>query len=151
MSFTLTTLLSNTIVLQTLECSEYHPPHKIQWPALFLLSSFSYQKPTPYFSPPCFLYHFFQIFLDNLSLFTELFFRFTAWRCVCVLGGGGSCMHQHTCVHFCLSRVLWIKFISFYNNLSVSWIMKLFEFLCSVVVVVVFWGEGGCSWGSVQN
>ena len=45
----------------------------------FFLPGFSYLEATFCFSPSCFLHRFFQVFLENLSLSTELFFKSLPW------------------------------------------------------------------------
>ena len=63
------------------------PNNKVQWSALFLLPGSSYLEPTPCFCPPFYLCQLFQIFLENLSLFKNIFFSPIAPinDCVCVL------------------------------------------------------------------
>ena len=74
---TFTTLLVSSVLLQTLESSECHP--STQNPVVSSLSlNFSYLEPIPCLFPSCLLHHFCQIFLENLSLFTE-FFKATAF------------------------------------------------------------------------
>ena len=98
LSFILDALVSSEV--QTLLPSEYTIlPHKVQWSRLFLVPGFNYLEPTPCFRPSCFLHHFFQIFLENLSLFTGLFFKSTALRymCVCVCVCFGQSIHCDMC------------------------------------------------------
>ena len=52
--FTFTFLPGSSALLQTPECSEYHPS-EVLWSALFLLPGSSYLEPTPCFCPPFYL------------------------------------------------------------------------------------------------
>ena len=61
-------------------------PNKVQWSALFLLPGSSYLEPAPCFCLSFYLCHFFQIFLENLSLLKSHFFSpiVLTYDCVCV-------------------------------------------------------------------
>ena len=89
--FTFTLLPGSSALLQTPECSEYHPSErkKVLWSALFLLPDSSYLEPTP-----CICHHSTSVssFKSSLktSLLKGLFFSPIALNvcvCVCVWGG----------------------------------------------------------------
>ena len=77
------TLLSSSILLQTPECSEYHPFAQSSGQRS-LLSSYNNIEQTTRFYPSLILCQFLQIFLENLSPFKNFFFIPPALRCLCV-------------------------------------------------------------------
>ena len=74
----------HSALLYTPECSECHP--FAQSPVISVLSLSRFQLCTTCLCPSFLFYlcWFFQIFLQNLSLFKNLFFSCIALRCVCV-------------------------------------------------------------------
>ena len=73
-------------------------PNKVQWSAL--LPGSSCLEPTPCFCPSFYIYQFFQVFLENLSLFKNPPFTPIAqrYKCVCVC----------VCVCVCACCMHWI-------------------------------------------
>ena len=82
--FTFTLLPGSSALLQTPECSKYHPSIRPHCQRSFSYQGSNYLKPTSCLCPSCYLCHFFQMFLENLFVFRKLFLHSIALRCVCV-------------------------------------------------------------------
>ena len=85
-------------------------PHTVQWSAFFLLPGSSYLEPAPCLCPSFCICQFFQIFLENLSLFKTLFFSPIALIhnsvhvvCACV------CVHVRTCCMHWILKICTVK------------------------------------------
>ena len=94
-------LLGCSVLLQTPECSEYHPFAQVKWSVLFLLPSSNNIEQTPRFYPSRILCQFLQIFLENLFLFENVFFSAPALGCLCV----SRCVFVCGCVGCVRARV----------------------------------------------
>ena len=97
------------VLLQTPQHSEYYPfaqspavsalsqntifSNKVQWSPHFLVPSSNYKEPAANFYLSHILCQFFQIFLENLSLFQLFYFSPTALRCLCVYQSA----HMYVC------------------------------------------------------
>ena len=98
-------------LLQIPKRSQQHPSEHSPVVTVFLSPGSSYLEPAPCFCPSCYLCQFFQIFLENLSLFKSLYFSPIALIydsvcvCVCVCVSMCVCIHVGCVENMCFQRM----------------------------------------------
>ena len=104
-------------------------PNKVLWSAFFLSPGSGYLEPAPCFCPPFCFCQLFSIFLENLSLFKNLFFSFIALICdwcvcvcvrVCLCVRVCACMRVRVCACACMCVCIHVVCIEFWRCVLVK-------------------------------